>query len=84
MRVVSLAGVLTLLYVTQASAQDAPPSTTTVPELETVLVTGVQPGPGMWKVSKGEHVLWVLGTLAPLPKHISWQSHDVQRRWRHA
>jgi len=78
MRLVSLAGVLTLLYVTQASAQNAPPSTTTVPELETVLVTGVQPGPGMWKVSKGEHVLWVLGTLAPLPKHISWQSHDVE------
>jgi len=79
MRFILLTGMLTLLCVTHASAQNAP-STTTVPELETVVVTGAQPGPGMWKVSKGERVLWVLGTLAPLPKHISWQSHDVESR----
>ena len=47
-------------------------------ELETMVVTGAQPGPGMWKVSKGDHGLWVLGTLAPLPSGISWKSDDVR------
>lgn len=47
-------------------------------EMAAVVVTGVQPGPGMWKVSKGEHVLWVMGTLTPLPKGMSWLSRDVE------
>ena len=46
-------------------------------ELETMTVTGVQPGPGMWKVSKGDHTLWILGTLSPLPNNITWLSRDV-------
>jgi uncharacterized protein YbaP (TraB family) len=47
-------------------------------ELETMVVTGAQPGPGMWRVSKGGHELWVLGTLSPLPAGISWKSDQVQ------
>ncbi|HEY0197506.1 MAG TPA: TraB/GumN family protein [Rhodanobacter sp.] len=33
----------------------------------------------MWKISKGDHVLWVLGTLSPLPKNMQWQAHEVQQ-----
>lgn len=47
--------------------------------LETVVVSGVQPGPGLWKVSKGDHVLWILGTLSPLPRRMEWESRDVER-----
>lgn len=43
-----------------------------------VVVTGVQPGPGMWKVHKGDHTLWVLATQSPLPKKMEWVSRDVQ------
>lgn len=47
-----------------------------------ILVTGDQPGPGLWKLTKtfpdGEHVLWVLGSHTPLPKKISWRSHNVE------
>ncbi len=57
-----------------ATATDAQPD---VVDLGTVVVTGEQPGPGMWKVSKGDHVLWVLGTLSPLPKKMQWLSEDV-------
>ncbi|MEO8998405.1 MAG: TraB/GumN family protein [Rhodanobacter sp.] len=46
-------------------------------ELAAITVTGTQPGPGLWKVSKGDHVLWILGSLSPLPKGMAWQSHDV-------
>lgn len=48
-----------------------------VRDLPTMVVTGVQPGPGLWKVSKGDHVLWVLGTLSPLPRGMEWDSKVV-------
>lgn len=47
--------------------------------LAPVTVTGVQPGPGLWKVSRDGHVLWVLGTLTPLPQHMQWRSAPVER-----
>ena len=45
--------------------------------LEEVLVSGDQPGPGLWKVMKDDHVLWMLGTLSPLPKEMTWRSRQV-------
>lgn len=76
---------LLLLLSTNALAQVAAPTAApaAIPEQEVrdmaaVVVTGVQPGPGMWKVSKGDHVLWVMGTLTPLPKGMSWLSRDVE------
>ncbi|HYM86653.1 MAG TPA: TraB/GumN family protein [Pseudoxanthomonas sp.] len=47
-------------------------------EMDTMVVTGAQPGPGMWKVSRGDHSLWVLGTLSPLPSGISWKADEVK------
>ncbi len=46
-------------------------------DLDTMIVSGVQPGPGLWKVSKGDRVLWVLGTLSPLPRGIEWDTRRV-------
>ena len=45
---------------------------------ETVIVTGDQPGPGLWLVRKGNHDLWILGTLSPLPAKMQWQSKQVE------
>ena len=61
-----------------ASAEEIPAPPDPVSTLETVVVTGAQPGPGMWKVSKGDHVLWILGTLNPLPRKMEWISRDVE------
>jgi hypothetical protein len=55
---------------------DAPPT----PVLDEVLVTGERPGPGMWRISKGGHDLWVLATLEPLPKDMVWRSQAVEER----
>jgi hypothetical protein len=60
-----------------ASSVAAPP-VGRVTELQGVSVSGVQPGPGLWKVSMGDHVLWILGTLPLLPKGMLWQARDVQ------
>jgi uncharacterized protein YbaP (TraB family) len=57
-------------------AQSDSPSDATA-QLDTVVVTGSQPGPGLWKVSKGDHVLWILGTVSPLPRDIEWRSQEV-------
>lgn len=47
-------------------------------DLDAVLVTGMQPGPGMWKVSRGDHEMWVLGVVSPLPDSMTWQSTEVE------
>lgn len=46
-------------------------------DLEAVVVSGVQPGPGLWKVRRGEHTLHILGTVSPLPKDMAWRSAEV-------
>ena len=48
--------------------------------LQEVVVSGQMPGPGLWKVSKDGHVMYVLGTITPLPKRMEWNSLDVERR----
>jgi hypothetical protein len=49
-------------------------------DMETVLVTGEQPGPGLWKVSRGGHVMWVLGTIGEVPDNIAWRTREVEAR----
>ena len=48
------------------------------PVIEEVLVTGEHPGPGLWKVSNGDHVLWILGTQSPLPTRLIWRPDEVE------
>ena len=45
---------------------------------EQVLLVGQRPGPGLWKVSRDGHVLWVLGTYSPLPQKMEWRSQQVE------
>ncbi len=47
--------------------------------LDTVLVVGEQPGPGLWKATRNGHVLWILGTLRPLPDKLIWRSGEVEK-----
>ena len=49
-------------------------------EMETVLVTGEQPGPGLWKVSRDGHVMWVFGTIGEVPDTIKWRTKEVEAR----
>ena len=49
-----------------------------------VEVTGERPGPRLWRVAKGDHTAWLLGTLDPLPKHMTWRSREVERVIEHA
>ncbi len=48
-----------------------------------IVISGQYRGPKLWRVSKDGHVLWVLGTVAPLPKHMIWQTEDIRHLLRH-
>ncbi|UXI68951.1 TraB/GumN family protein [Tahibacter amnicola] len=68
-----------LAHMPTNAQQPLPPATESATVvLDQVLVSGEQPGPGMWRVSKGDHVLWILGVQSPLPKKMSWRSKDVE------
>jgi uncharacterized protein YbaP (TraB family) len=60
----------------QGTQATGAPSSDAVDE---IVVSGEQPGPGLWKVTKGDHVLWILGTLSPLPKRMTWRSGEVEK-----
>ena len=67
----------------QALHADAPPAAAASADSaqaapEQILVVGQKPGPGMWKVSKDDHVLWIFGTYSPLPVKMDWRSHEVE------
>lgn len=61
-------------------AEDSYAPTAGERQLDTIVVVGAQPGPGLWKVRKGDHVMWILGTQDPLPKRMEWDSSTVERR----
>jgi uncharacterized protein YbaP (TraB family) len=75
----AMTSALALLACAAAGATDA---TVAEPPIEEVLVTGQQPGPGLWKVSRPsdgtDHVLWILGSYGPLPKKLSWRSAELE------
>ena len=46
--------------------------------LDELVVTGERAGPGMWHVRHGDANLWILGSMSPLPKGITWRSKQVE------
>lgn len=87
MRLTMLALALGSMIAMPLPAQQAAPSSAAPPQAlpadgirteATVVVTGEQPGPGLWLVRNGSHDLWILGTLSPLPAGMQWQSKQVE------
>jgi uncharacterized protein YbaP (TraB family) len=46
--------------------------------LEEIVVTAERAGPGMWHVRRGDANVWILGSIAPLPRDITWRSKQVE------
>jgi TraB/PrgY/gumN family len=59
--------------------EDTTPLPDGVKVLDVMVVSGAQPGPGMWKVMKGDNVLWIMATQSPLPKKMDWVSRQVEK-----
>ncbi len=47
--------------------------------LEVVVVTGRQPGPPLWRVSKDDRQLYIFGIFSPVPDGMIWESDRVKR-----
>lgn len=47
--------------------------------LEEIVVTGERAGPGLWHVYKGAAQLWIIGTVSPLPKDMTWRSKQLEK-----
>ena len=81
MRSLRLGLLAALLCIASISSADEVPTAAAAADigtLETIVVSGEQPGPGLWKVSKGDHVLWILGTLSPLPEKMTWAASEIE------
>jgi uncharacterized protein YbaP (TraB family) len=59
-----------------ASATAAPASPD---QLQELVVTGERTGPGLWHVHKDAAHVWILGSISPLPRDITWRSTQVER-----
>ena len=46
--------------------------------VQEIVIEGQHEGPRMWKVYKGDHTLWILGTISPLPKKMVWKPDAVR------
>jgi uncharacterized protein YbaP (TraB family) len=74
----ALFGSLLLSRVCTAQPENTSAAAASTATLGEVEVTGERPGPQMWKVAKDNHVLWIMGTLEPLPKKMTWRSKAVE------
>src|SRR6202790_5231529 len=51
----------------------------TQPVLDEIVVTAERAGPGMWHVHRGAASVWILGSISPLPRDITWRSRQVEQ-----
>lgn len=59
------------------AAGAAPP--VSAPVLDEIVVTGERAGPGLWHVHGQRGEAWILGTVSPLPRGITWRSRQVEQ-----
>jgi len=57
---------------------DAPPAKPWS-DITEVVVRARAPGPAMWKLTRGDATLWVMGTLHVAPKDVAWDATRFQR-----
>jgi hypothetical protein len=60
----------------QAAEEPIPESSTVVAELDVIKRL---PGPALWKVTKGDSEVFILGGLTPLPHMLEWDTQRIQR-----
>ncbi len=57
----------------EAAGSEQPP-----PALDEIVVTAERAGPGMWHVHRDAANVWLLGSISPLPRDITWRSKQVE------
>lgn len=78
------AALLCTAVIAATARGQTPPPGATVPTLEAVTVSGEQPGPGLWRVTRNGHTLLILGSLTPLPQKMTWKTDEIDEALAHA
>ena len=71
--IASLVGLCALASICHANP--APASSQVTASLPAVQID--QFGPAIWGISKGNHVLWIVGSVAPIQKDLQWSRKNV-------
>src|SRR5690349_20020635 len=73
-----------LLGVTSAKPADrlSPDSEADYTKLAVMLVMLEQLWPDLWKVVSGDHVMWILGEVSPIPRRVKWRSRKFDNLLR--
>jgi len=71
-----MAGVLSF-----ACRADQPTAMAAAPDnaIDELVVTGERAGPGLWHVHGAAGEAWIMGTVSPLPKDITWRSRQLEQ-----
>src|ERR1700744_2869330 len=62
----------------RAAGQAGPGQAAQAQALDEIVVTAERAGPGMWRVHRGDANVWILGSISPLPRDITWRSKQVE------
>lgn len=62
-----------------ARAQEAPSAPDPEAWINPVVVTARRPGPALWRVTKGDAELVILGVVGPVPEHLAWDTVRVEK-----
>jgi len=47
--------------------------------IDEIVVNGERTGPGLWHIHAAKGETWILGTVSPLPRGITWRSAQVEQ-----
>jgi uncharacterized protein YbaP (TraB family) len=73
MRLIAIAAAAVVTATAAAFADAPPPVADWVPD-ETIVVSAQSEGPAFWHIKKGDSEIFILGTVAPMPKDLKWNS----------
>jgi len=74
----AVALMLLTIFAVAGASPGTPEPVEEEPVLDVVLVRGEHPGPALWKVSAGDHTLWIMGEVETLPSRMRWRSKDFE------
>jgi uncharacterized protein YbaP (TraB family) len=76
-----LSGLLLAALPALAQAPHPAPASAATPQMEEISISAERTGPRMWQVTRAgdsRHVVWILGTLSPLPRRFVWQTDAIE------
>ena len=70
-----------LLLPVESMAQHAVEADAGAPRhLDTIVVSGVLPAPGLWELTRGSKRVLIMGTLTPAPARMQWHAPAMEAR----